>query len=77
MYGLPHAGFFPNQELEEDQAKYRYTPMSVTGMWKHATRYTVFRIVVDYFGIKYMKNEDTDQLIFSLKDKYIIMEVCQ
>ena len=37
----------------------------VPGFWKHKTRNIKFVLVVDDFGIKYLKKEDLDHLIKS------------
>ena len=40
------------------------------GLWKHKTRDLQFVLVVDDFGIKYLKKEDLDHLINTLKRYY-------
>jgi hypothetical protein len=42
----------------------------VPGLWKHKTRRLQFVLVVDDFGIKYLKEEDLDHLIKSLEKHY-------
>jgi hypothetical protein len=42
----------------------------VPGFWKHTTKPIQFVLVVDNFGIKYLKQEDLDHLIQSLKKHY-------
>jgi len=40
----------------------------VPGFWKHKTKPIQFVLVVDNFGIKYLKREDLDHLIRSLEN---------
>eukprot|EP00956_Cyclotella_meneghiniana_P034384 scaffold104275_cov55-Cyclotella_meneghiniana.AAC.1 len=40
------------------------------GLWKHKTRNIQFVLVVDDFGIKYLKREDLDHLVKVLKTYY-------
>ena len=42
----------------------------VPGLWKHKTRDIRFVLVVDDFGIKYLKKEDLDHLIHVLERHY-------
>ena len=66
MYGLPQAGSLGHDLLEErlNQEGY-FQSQIVPGFWKHKTRNIKFVLVVDDFGIKYLKKEDLDHLIKS------------
>ena len=71
MYGLPQAG-----SLEHDLLKTRlnqegyYQSKVVPGLWKHKTKSIQFVLVVDDFGIKYIKQQDLDHLIKTLQKYY-------
>ena len=71
MYGLPQAGSLGHDLLEErlNQEGY-FQSQIVPGLWKHKTRNIKFVLVVDDFGIKYLKKEDLDHLIKSLEKYY-------
>ena len=70
MYGLPQAGSLGHDLLEERLNKEGYFQSQlVPGFWKHKTRPIQFVLVVDDFGIKYLKQADLDHLI-TLLEKY-------
>eukprot|EP00804_Cyclotella_cryptica_P003430 CCRYP_002088-RA/>CCRYP_002088-RA protein AED:0.24 eAED:0.23 QI:0/0/0/1/1/1/2/0/894 len=73
MYGLPQSGSLGHDLLEqrlnnEGNFQSRIAP----GLWKHKTRNIQYVLVVDNFGIKYVKQQDIDHLINSLKKYYDI-----
>jgi hypothetical protein len=71
MYGLPQAGSLGHDLLEERLNKEGYfQSQNVPGLWKHKTRPIQFVLVVDDFGIKYIKQADLDHLIASLEKYY-------
>ena len=75
MYGLPQVGLLAQELLEKrlNEKGYRqskYTP----GLWKHDTQAIQFMLVVDDFGIKYVKKENAVHLIETLKEHYTISE---
>jgi len=71
MYGLPHAGFLANKELEAFLAPFGYYQAPNTaGLWLHKTRPISFTLIVDDFGIKYVDKADADHLFNALKQKY-------
>ncbi|KAL7477001.1 hypothetical protein ACHAW6_006095, partial [Cyclotella cf. meneghiniana] len=47
-----------------------FKSLIVPGLWKHKTQNDQFVLVVDDFGIKYLKKEDLDHLIGVLKTYY-------
>ncbi|KAL7483042.1 hypothetical protein ACHAW6_008693 [Cyclotella cf. meneghiniana] len=71
MYGLPQAGSLGHDLLEErlNQAGY-YQSKIAPGLWRHKTRNLRFVLVVDDFGIKYLRKEDLDHLIQTLEKYY-------
>ena len=73
MPGLKQVGKIANNRLKKHLAKYGYTPVPRTpALWKHATKSTIFTLVVDNFGIKYESRQYATHLINALKDLYEI-----
>ena len=71
MYGLPQAGSLGHDLLEYRLNKEGYFQSQIVpGFWKHKTRELQFVLVVDDFGIKYIKDDDLDHLITSLEKYY-------
>ena len=71
MYGLPQAGSLAHDLLEKrlNNEGY-YKSKLVPGLWKHKTRNLQFVLVVDDFGIKYLREEDLNHLIKSIEQYY-------
>jgi hypothetical protein len=75
MYGLPQAGIIAQELLEERLLKAGYSQSKITpGYWKHEWRPISFTLVVDDFGVKYIRKEHTMHLIKMLKEHYEIKE---
>jgi hypothetical protein len=75
MYGLPQAGrlVYNNLVLNLDQNGYR--PCKRThGLWRHESHPVTFSLVVDNFGIKYVREEHAKRLIAALLEDYCIIE---
>eukprot|EP00956_Cyclotella_meneghiniana_P020906 scaffold37523_cov49-Cyclotella_meneghiniana.AAC.1 len=71
MYGLPQAGSLGHDLLEQRlNAEGYFQSKIVPGLWKHEVRPIQFVLVVDDFGIKYIRNEDLDHLVKSIKKHY-------
>ncbi|KAL7487183.1 hypothetical protein ACHAW6_012779 [Cyclotella cf. meneghiniana] len=71
MYGLPQAGSLGHDLLERRlNAKGYHQSKIVPGFWKHTTRPTQFVLMVDDFGIKYLKDSDLDHLIQFIEKYY-------
>ena len=71
MYGLPQSGAIANELLEKRlNAEGYFQSKIVPGFWKHRSRDLQFVLVVDDFGIKYLRDEDLDHLIAVLKKHY-------
>ena len=67
-YGLPQAGSLSHDLLEKRLNKEGYfKSLVVPGLWKHKTRNIQFVLVVNDFGIKYVKQEDLDHLMMVLR----------
>jgi len=75
MYGLPQAGRLAWERLVAFLAPHGYRPVPITaGLWKHDTRDLAFTLVVDDFGVKYVKRDDAVHLMTTLKELYIVSE---
>jgi hypothetical protein len=58
MYGLPQAGIIANQLLMKRLATYGYFKLPHTpGLWKHVSKPVWLTLVVDDFGVKYIRKE--------------------
>jgi hypothetical protein len=74
MYGLPQAGSLGHDLLQKRLNKEGYFQSQIIpGFWKHKTRPIQFVLVVDDFGIKYLKQANLDHLIASLEKYYDVM----
>eukprot|EP00804_Cyclotella_cryptica_P008147 CCRYP_004624-RA/>CCRYP_004624-RA protein AED:0.13 eAED:0.13 QI:0/0/0/1/0/0/3/0/1209 len=74
QYGLPQAGSLSHDLLEKRlNANGYFKSLVVPGLWKHKTRNIQFVLVVDDFGIKYLKREDLDHLMGVLKRHYDVL----
>jgi len=68
IYGLPQAGSLVNKLLKERLEPHWYREVLYTpGLWKHKTRPVQFSLVVDDFGVKYVRRENAEHLIQSLQ----------
>ena len=68
MYGLPQSGSSGHELLEEQLNKEgNFQNKNVPGFWKHQTCTLQFVLVVNDFGIKYIKKMDLNHLIDTLK----------
>ena len=71
MYSLPYGGIIAQKLLEERVEKHGYRQSNQTpGFWKHGTHPISFTLIVDDFGVKYMKKEHDDHLIGVLEEFY-------
>jgi hypothetical protein len=71
MYGLPQAGSLGYDLLKGRLIKEGYfQSQTVPGFWKHTTKPIQFVLVVEDFGIKYLKQEDLDHLVRLLEKHY-------
>ena len=72
MYGLPHTGRISQDGLIKRLASHGYMQTGTTCLFRHATNSVTFTLVVDDFGVKYMKLADADDLIRCLRLYYEI-----
>ena len=71
MYGLPQSGSLAHDLLKERlNAEGYFQSKIVAGLWKHITKKIQFVLVVDDFGIKYIRDEDLHHLIKTLEKYY-------
>jgi hypothetical protein len=71
MYGLPQAGIIAQELLEKRLGEHGYYQSKiVNGLWKYKTRPICFSLVVDDFAVKYVKREDADHLIDTIRKYY-------
>ena len=76
MYGIPQAGTIENDKLKLHLDNFVYDPEHITpGLWWHQPPPPLqFSLVVDDYGIKYERQEDTKHLLDALKTIYKISE---
>jgi hypothetical protein len=75
VWGLPQAGILANKRLRRKVVPFGYHEcVNTPGLWRHETRAISFTLVVDDFGTKYVKKEDVDHLIASIKSTYSLTE---
>ena len=79
MPGLKQAGHIANDRLKIHLANFGYSPVAQTpSIWKHATKYICFSLVVNdfgfkyNFGFKYVGKDTADHLIQALTKLYTI-----
>ena len=73
MPGLKQAGRIANKRLATHLVKYGYHPTPNTpALWTHKDRNISFALVMDNFGVKYVRQENSDHLVAALKDLYEI-----
>jgi hypothetical protein len=74
-WGLPQAGILANKLLKKRLAPHGYFMCKQTpSLWKHETRPISFTLVMDNFGIKYLREEDIAHLIRCIKEKYELIK---
>ncbi len=74
-WGLPQAGILANKRLRRKLAPFGYSEcVNTPRLWKHDTQPTLFTLVVDDFGVKYVRKEDVDRLIEGIKLTYTLTE---
>jgi hypothetical protein len=71
MYGLPQAGIITQELLAKRLKEYGYTQSKITpGLWTHEWRPITFSLVVDNFGVKYIRDEHAQHLLQMVKKYY-------
>ena len=71
MYGLPQAGILANNKLTERlEPKGYYQCRHTPGLWRHKWKPILFSLVVDDFGIKYVRKEHADHLLAAIEENY-------
>ena len=73
MYVLPQAGKLANIQLQKCLATEGYIPTKITpGLWKHIHREITFKLIMNNFGVKYVRKEDAEHLFSTLNKWYNI-----
>ena len=68
IYGLPQSGKLANDYLRKKIAPHGYFEVKHTpGLWTHITRPIQFTLVVDDFGVKYIRRKDAEHLLSVLE----------
>ncbi len=68
MYGLPQAGILAQELLEKQLHEHGYSQSKAApGLWTHKTQPIMFTLVVNDFGVKYIRKEHAMHLISILK----------
>lgn len=71
MYILLQAGCIAHNHLVMHLKPYMYVPMPlISGLWKHKNKDTTFNLMVNNFGVKYLKVADAEYSQKALEDKY-------
>jgi hypothetical protein len=71
MYGLPQARIIARQLLETRLAAHGYHQSTTTpGLWQHDIRPICFTLVVNDFGVKYVKKADAEHLLNAIQKYY-------
>ena len=75
FYGLPQSGKLANNLLRTrlEDAHY-YKTSTTTGLWRHRWSSIQFVLIVDDFGLKYMRKQDADHLASVLKNHHDISQ---
>jgi hypothetical protein len=71
MYGLPQAGIIAQELLEErlEAEGYRQS-LYISGLWTHNWFPIQFTLVVDNFGVKYVREEHAHHLLKNVRKHY-------
>ena len=71
LYGLRESGYITNVKLKIILGLEGYIPSKFTpGLFTHKTKEIAFSLVVDDFGVRYNKREDTEHLLKTIQDRY-------
>ncbi len=72
IYGLPQAGALANKLLKEQLVPAGYFEVPHTpGLWKHVSCPIAFSLVVNDFGVKYVRCKHTEHLLNAIKQHYL------
>ena len=73
IYVLIQSGYLSNQDLIKSLALFGYYPSKITpGLLHHKIIPIKFSVVVDYFKVKYVSKEDSQNLSDSIKANYSV-----
>ena len=75
MYGLVQSFIISHTYLKEHLLPFGYAPAPITPcLWRHKNRGIKFTSVVDNFGIKYISQDDAENLNNTIKDKFEVTQ---
>ena len=75
MYGLFQEGIIPHTVLKENLHPFGYEPAPIDpGLCHHNKNVIIFTLVVDDFGIRYQRREESQHLINVVQEKYEITQ---
>jgi hypothetical protein len=71
MYGLPQAGIIAQELLAKRLKEHGYFQSKMTpGLWTHEWHPIAFTLVVDNFGVKYVREEHAEHLLKTVQKYY-------
>ena len=74
-YGLPQAGKLAHELLSERLQEAGYKEATPNpGLWRHCCRPIQVVLIVDYFGVEYVREKDADHLAKTLKKYHTISQ---
>ena len=75
IHGLPQEGKLENKYIRKTIRPHEYYEVShILGLWKHISQQIDFSLIVDYFDVKYVDEDNARHLINSLKEIFTISE---
>ena len=73
MYGLKQAGKLSNNLLAEQLHVHTYYQCAITpGLWWHKWQQVMFVLIVDNFGVEYVRKADAEHLQQALQKTYTV-----
>ena len=74
-YGLPQSGKLANDKLRSrlEDAQY-YETATTPGLWRHKWRSILFVLIVDDFGLEYVRKQESDHLEIVIKKHHDISQ---
>ena len=73
MYGLPQAGLLAQQRFITHLTSHGYHQTDTTCLFRHVSNGTVFSLVVEDFGVKYMNFDGAIHLIRTRQNLYTMI----
>ena len=68
MYGLPQSDIIAQEQLTKISENHGYKESDIVpGLWTHVLRPIQFTLVVNGFGVKYIRKQDSEHLLAAIK----------